>query len=205
MRGSSDLESFWETRLRWKRDGQSPLIELESEHREAEASPALSYRIKWDAETRSMRFGGEASPSLADRIVAHLRDRGAGTTAAVQKGVGVRKADVLRTLEELEKAGTTHRGRSGRLDRLGRPIRDQVWNLTDQAGLWPVPDSGTATGTTDNGHRGSVARPVSIETGGTEQPPDDPRDPPEEADTQSLLTFVDTIAHEEQDTEVSAA
>jgi hypothetical protein len=28
MRGSSDLESVWETRLTWKRDGDSPLVEV---------------------------------------------------------------------------------------------------------------------------------------------------------------------------------
>jgi hypothetical protein len=159
MRGSSDLESVWETRLRWKRDGQSPLVDIESEHREAEAGPVVRYRIGWDTETRSMRFDADTAPSLADRIVAHLLEHGAGTTDEVQKGVGVRKSDVLRTLEQLETAGTTHRGQSGRLDRLGRPIRDKVWNLKDQAGLWPVPDSGTATIAESNGHCGSVARP----------------------------------------------
>ena len=36
MRGTSDLESVWETKLQWKRDGQSPVVTLEAMHREAE-------------------------------------------------------------------------------------------------------------------------------------------------------------------------
>src|SRR5262249_34150578 len=54
MRGSSDLESVWETRLAWERDGQSPLVTIRSEHREAEASEPIQYRIAWDHDTRSM-------------------------------------------------------------------------------------------------------------------------------------------------------
>ncbi len=42
MRGSSDLESVWESRLTWNRDGHSPLVTLESEHREAEAGERSS-------------------------------------------------------------------------------------------------------------------------------------------------------------------
>jgi AAA domain len=64
MRGSSDLESAWETRLRWKRDGQSPVVTIESEHREAEPAPPFEYRIAWDGLTRSMRFEAVEDPFL---------------------------------------------------------------------------------------------------------------------------------------------
>jgi hypothetical protein len=159
MRGSSDLESAWESRLTWARDGQAPVVSIESEHREAEASTPFSYRIAWDPATRSMRFElvADRIPDLAERLIEYLREHGPGTTDEVRTGVGVRKSDVQRTLEMLEEAGTTHRGPSGRRDQLGRPIRDKVWNLTSQAGLWPVPDGGNSHANPPTGHRGSVS------------------------------------------------
>jgi hypothetical protein len=145
QRGTSDLESVWETRLTWKRDGQSPLVELAAEHREAEASDPVSYRIAWDGETRTMRLDADDNriPSLAERIIDHLHEHGPSSTDDVRAGVNTRRSDVLRTLEQLENAGTVHNGPSGRRDGLGRPIRDKVWKPTDQAGLWPVPETGT--------------------------------------------------------------
>ncbi len=130
MRGSSDLESAWESRLTFTRDGQSPLVTIESEHREAEAGQPIRYRIGWDTDTRSMRFNlvtDAGAPTLADRILLHLEQHGPGTTDDVRAGVGNRRADVLRTLETLAQAGTVHSGTSGRRDELGRPIRDKVW------------------------------------------------------------------------------
>ena len=62
MRGSSDLETVWETRLRWKRDGQSPEVTVESEHRETDAAAPFKYRISWDGLTRSMRFDAVEDP-----------------------------------------------------------------------------------------------------------------------------------------------
>ena len=48
MRGASDLESAWETKLTWKREGASPEVTIAAEHREAETSPSIRYRISWD-------------------------------------------------------------------------------------------------------------------------------------------------------------
>jgi RecA-family ATPase len=53
MRGSSDLESAWETRLTWKRDGTASIVQLSAEHREAESSPTITYGIGWDEPTRT--------------------------------------------------------------------------------------------------------------------------------------------------------
>lgn len=178
MRGSSDLESVWESRLAWTREGQSPQVKLESEHREAEAGEPLTYRIAWDGLTRSMRFElvrDESGPSLEERIVEWLREHGPGTTDDVRRGVGVRKSDVQRTLETLETAGTTHRGRSGRRDQLGRPIADKVWNLATEAGLWPVPDLGPTGTTHTTGHCGRSEggeKPVGLSP--RDQPPEQP-------------------------------
>jgi putative DNA primase/helicase len=136
MRGSSDLESVWETRLTWTRDGQSPLVTVQAEHREAEAAEPIEYRIAWNALTRSMRFDLTTRPhvpALEERIATWLTEHRDQKTEDVATGLGVRKGDVFRTLVRMEAGtthGTTHRGPSGRTDRLGRPIRDKVWNLT---------------------------------------------------------------------------
>lgn len=176
MRGSSDLESIWETRLTWKRDGQSSTVDLESEHREAEAAPTLRYRISWDAVTRTMRFAADAerATTLSERILARLDHDGPGTAETIAKDIGVRLSYVTRTLAELENAGKTHVGPSGRTDKLGRPIRDKCWKLRTQAVSWPIPLPGMTQEEPPDEHRGSVAHPLSIERGGTEQPPDEP-------------------------------
>jgi hypothetical protein len=115
IRGSSDLESVWESRLTWSRDGQAPLVSLASEHREAEPGNPISYRIGWDSATRSMRFEllADRTPELSERIADWLREHGPGTTDDVRSGVGVRRSDVQRTLETLERAGTVHNGPDG--------------------------------------------------------------------------------------------
>ena len=68
MRGTSDLESVWETKLTWGRDGGSPEVKIAAEHREAEDSPPIRYRITWDAETRTIRF-----PLIEDDTLAKVR------------------------------------------------------------------------------------------------------------------------------------
>jgi hypothetical protein len=121
MRGTSDLESVWESRLAWKK-GEDGLIELASEHREAEAGPTLRYRISWDAETRTIRFPLEERPELPDDLLNEVRaylvknpDASASTIAAALKR---RKAQVLQAVKEIrfespDGSGTGSRGRSG--------------------------------------------------------------------------------------------
>lgn len=72
MRGTSDLEAVWKSRLTWTREGEAATAELAVAHREAEAREPLTYRISWDAETRSMRFPlvrepGQRAPGRQDR------------------------------------------------------------------------------------------------------------------------------------------
>jgi hypothetical protein len=181
MRGSSDLESMWESRLTWKRDGQASLVGLKSEHREAESGDEISYRIAWDGLTRSMRFeltGDQAAglPPLRERVVDWLREHRDQKAEDVARGLEIRTSDVRSALRGLSEAGTTHEGPSGRRDKAGRVIRDKVWNLTTEAGLWPVPDDGTGQDEPHDGHRGSVPRPGSLDPDGTDEPPDGPPD-----------------------------
>jgi hypothetical protein len=181
MRGSSDLESFWETRLSWVRDGQSPLVTLESEHREAEAGDPLQYRIAWDTLTRSMRFEllnrADSLPALEDRIIGWLREHLDQKAEEVAKGLQVRTSDVRNTLNRLAEAGTTHAGPSGHRDAAGRPKHDKVWNLSNQAGLWIGPDTRTTQDEPDTEHRGSAQRPTPLGGPGPAEPPDGPQEP----------------------------
>jgi hypothetical protein len=91
MRGTSDLESIWETKLTWKRDGQSSLVTLASDHREAEAGEPIGYRIVWNGETRSMRFNLETDP-LEEAVRDYLREHPDASANEVDENVeGTRK------------------------------------------------------------------------------------------------------------------
>ncbi|HWQ25034.1 MAG TPA: AAA family ATPase [Gaiellaceae bacterium] len=100
MRGSSDLESAWESRLSWKRDGQAAEVTIEAEHREAEPSAPFSYRISWDALTRSMRFE-PVEAELAARVREHLLEYPDASANAVFKAIGGNRDRVLQLVKEL--------------------------------------------------------------------------------------------------------
>ncbi len=182
MRGSSDLESMWETRLTWKRDGQSPTVTIASEHREAEAAEPVTYQIRFDSETRTMRLAGvenDGTPSLGDRlmveIVAH-QDTGL-TTDEVRALVNVRRSDVVRTLEMLEVAGTVHRGPSHGRDAMGRTTTRTVWKSGADAAFslqMGHPNTGTEQDGVPLVRDGATERPSSLRESGTDGPsPDD--------------------------------
>jgi hypothetical protein len=104
MRGSSDLETVWETRLTWKRDGQSPLVTIESEHREAEVGDPIHYRIGWHHNTRSMRFHIAEDATLKSRdleaeIAAYLDEHPRSSTNSVAAGIKASKKIVADTLK----------------------------------------------------------------------------------------------------------
>lgn len=158
MRGTSDLETVWESKLTWKKDAEG-LVTVASDHREEGPGPALSYRLAWDHDTRTMRLRS-ATPPLREEIVEWLQAHLQGTVDEVATGIRRRPDEVRKELSRMEEAGTSHRGSSGRLDKLGRPIRDKVWKLSTDAGLWDVPEQGLPIADHTNGHRGSVGRPT---------------------------------------------
>jgi hypothetical protein len=183
MRGSSDLESAWETRLTWKRDGQSPTVTIASEHREAEAAEPVTYQIRFDSELRTMRFAAVDDAGiapLADRILAEIeanQDTGM-TTDEVRAAVNVRRSDVVRTLEIMEVAGTAYRTPSQRRDGMGRQRTWKVW----KAGTDPTLRVTAMPSQRPDGVDAEVAaraipshRPTSLEGGGTDGVPDGPK------------------------------
>jgi hypothetical protein len=161
MRGSSDLESVWETRLRWRRDGQSPLVTIESEHREAEAATPLDYRIAWDTQTRSMRFtvanNEPDMPPLRQRIIEWVDEHRDSKARDIAKGLGVRATAADRELALLVAEGALTRGPSGRTDKLGRPVKDVVYNPSGGSAQPLFPDTPRTTHGTS--HDGSAHTP----------------------------------------------
>ena len=109
MRGTSDLESVWETRLSWKRDGDSPEITLASEHRESEAGPPIRYRIAWDAETRTIRFPLVEADTLA-KVRAYLGEHPGASANAVFDALGGKRKEVLEAVKTILSEGGTQDG-----------------------------------------------------------------------------------------------
>jgi AAA domain len=165
MRGSSDLESAWESRLAFKRDGDNGAVTVRAEHREEESGAEVVYVLDWHHDTRTMRLRSTVPP-LAERIVDFLRHSGPARADEIAKGIQTRPTDVRRVLGCLSESGTAHYGPSGRRDKSGRPIRDKVWQLSNQAGLWPVPDPGRNGTSHPDAVVSRVARPASLEADG---------------------------------------
>src|SRR5262249_47913014 len=59
IRGTSDMETAWETRRQWSKTTSE--VTIRSEHRDAEGLE-FKYRIEWDGRTRSMRFEAVRMP-----------------------------------------------------------------------------------------------------------------------------------------------
>jgi hypothetical protein len=141
MRGSSDLESVWESRLAFKRDGENGIVTVKAEHREEESGATVIYVLDWHHETRTMRLRPTVPP-LAERIIDHLLEHGPMGAAELAKGIETRRSDVDRALGVLAEAGTTRRAPSDKPDATGRHNPAKVWHLNDQAALRLVPESG---------------------------------------------------------------
>ena len=162
MRGTSDLESAWESKLTFKKDGDTGTVTVTATHREEEDGCVVQYRLAWDAQTRTMRLRPTLLP-LAERITEYLTEHGPMGAAELATGIKTRRSDVDRTLLALQGAGTTRRGPSGKLDALGRPATNKVWHLSSQAVLPVVPDTGRPGTTHPTVEGESAGRPPSLE------------------------------------------
>ena len=163
MRGTSDLESVWESRLTFKRDSDNGLVTVTAAHREEEDSSALVYALDFHRDTRTIRLRSSVPP-LAERIIDYLTEHGPNRSDVIAKALETRRTDVDRTLATLETLGTTHNGPSGRRDKTGRPIRDKVWHLNNQAALGLVPEPGRNGTSHPSAVWPVVPRPVPLGT-----------------------------------------
>jgi AAA domain-containing protein/Toprim domain-containing protein len=146
MRGSSDLESVWESRLTWKRDGTSPEIALASEHREVEAGPPLTYRISWDHETRSMRFPLVEGDIVA-KVRAYLADHPEASANEVADAVRGTRSKVLEAVKTVRDEGGTAEPYQPRTTDPGAPERGGTASPSFREGrttaATPTPEGGT--------------------------------------------------------------
>jgi hypothetical protein len=99
LRGTSDLEAFWESKVTITKD--DGLRKVTSEHREAEAGPAWAFRLGWDAESRTMRLRAEED-ELERAVRVYLRDHPDATGNEIAKAIGKRRADVLDVVRRLD-------------------------------------------------------------------------------------------------------
>jgi AAA domain/DnaB-like helicase N terminal domain len=144
LRGSSDLEAYWESKLALRRD-ENGVLELTSEHREAESGHRLRYLLDGDEATRTMRLRpldeSEAPESeapsrrdLAHDVAAYLEAHPASPTEEVAAAVCRRRekvAKLLRTDPRFVLVATP----------AGRNPNAKCWSLAKQ----PVPAHGTGS------------------------------------------------------------
>ena len=132
MRGSSDLESVWESRLGFRRDGNT--VTVASEHREAEPGDPLAFELAWHHETRTMRLRSTLLPT-EQRCIDYITDNGPAPTDEIATGINVRRSDVKRAMDNLEEAGTARRRPVPRTDAAGRHITINAWDVNGDAVL----------------------------------------------------------------------
>jgi hypothetical protein len=159
MRGTSDLETWWDTRLGWEREGESPEVTIKSKHREIESAPQFKYRIAWDGETRSMRFEAVEHP-FVQFVRAYLADHPEASGNEVHKAAEGRddrphKGVVQKLVREVREGGskvgnhpgTTLSGQRREGGSPGAPFRgpgttpsDPPSQVVPNAGTTPVED-----------------------------------------------------------------
>jgi AAA domain/DnaB-like helicase N terminal domain len=99
IRGSSDLEGYWESRLAVTKadrtaDDEEPRI-ITADHREAESGHQFRFALAFDANSRSLRL--DAITNEAERLIEkYLREHPGASKNEVVKAVDVRRQDVLR-------------------------------------------------------------------------------------------------------------
>ncbi|MCB8970289.1 MAG: AAA family ATPase [Thermoleophilales bacterium] len=153
MRGTSDLEAYWESKVTITRD--SDALQIRADHREAESTEPVGYRLDFD--DHGMRFDlDEAQDDHDALILDYLAEHPQSTNTEVREGVPRRASATTSRLLALERAGTVGRRQSERPDKAGRARRVDVFFLTENADLEPVPDPGHA-GTTNGSGSGSVS------------------------------------------------
>lgn len=148
-RGTSDLESVWESKLDWKREGEASEVQVTSAHRDAEGT-TLRYRIAWDHDTRTMRFP-LVEGDLEARIREYLANNPTASANEVFKALGGGRNKTLEIVGKIKAEGgtageyhpsTTH---SGAAPQGGTPeaLYEGSGTTTAEPSLPLVPELGT--------------------------------------------------------------
>lgn len=93
LRGTSDLEAFWESKIAVKKVDVGR--EVKTEHREAEAGSTWTYKLAWDGVTRSMKLVADGRvEEIEERVRAYLAEHPDASSNEVERNVKGRSADV---------------------------------------------------------------------------------------------------------------
>jgi RecA-family ATPase len=105
LRGSSDLESYWESKIMLERKPDADKATFSSAHREAEASAEHRFQLAWDHETRSVRLRlteDEQQLEVVAKVAAYLDDHPDASANEVANALeGVRRERLLRAVRHL--------------------------------------------------------------------------------------------------------
>jgi hypothetical protein len=147
MRGTADLEGYWESKLTLTAEEGSPVAELRADHREAESGGVLKYRRVFDEDTDSLRLNliesTESGDAALDELLSAVRFKPGRSTTELAKAVGKRRSDTASRLKNLETDGTAYRAPSQITDGAGRARKIEGWFLTEQSQSQAVPFDGT--------------------------------------------------------------
>jgi hypothetical protein len=106
LRGSSDLESYWESKITLKRGSgdEGGVYDFAAEHREAEASAAYRFRQAWDVPSESVRLRlteDERLEEVRARVAAYLEEHPDASANEVAKTLGGNRGEVLKAVAHL--------------------------------------------------------------------------------------------------------
>ncbi len=142
MRGSSDLEGYWESKITVKKDSDG-VNTVSAEHREAEETSELAYRLTYDDLTDSIRLTPLDDPPRSEieleKVRKYVEDHPGSTAKEVVKGVGGRAESGRPRVKKLLRAGTLALRESQRTDRNGRPYPVKGLFLSTDADYTGVP------------------------------------------------------------------
>lgn len=112
-RGTSDIEGYWESRLKVAPDKAKALTRVDAAHREDEEPPAFRFRFAWDNATRSARMeldAMDAEQLLRERIRDYYATNPGASANEIHKAIGGRRKDVLDLVRELDPSATLEGG-----------------------------------------------------------------------------------------------
>jgi hypothetical protein len=148
MRGSSDLEGYWESKLTLSRDPKTGVATIAAEHREAEAPPELRYVLRPHelSDTISLvPLEGEGEEALIDSVARYVEQHPGLIGDEVVAGVRRKAVKVRDALEAGRLAGRLWKSSGGR-DDSGRDYRRGGWYPAAHGGpqlSMSRPDEGT--------------------------------------------------------------
>lgn len=202
MRGSSDLEGYWESKVVLTHNPKSGVRTITAQHREAETTPRLDYLLAWHERSETIALTPVAGQEidraarLQQDVEQYVTDQPGQISDEVVKGVGVKATKVREALEAGRLAGRLWKS-SGARDGTGRQGRRGSWWPSAHAAIQHElsrPDDGT---TPDDQPHGAQVVPPSppLGDGGTD-------DLPRPDDQEDETTMVANLIHAFDATEV---